>query len=291
MSCVISDFNLIQANQIVRLRGTDNQQNNTGLLYRVPTHQVSNLGFGEVSAALTRGAGGGTGEATRQGVGLGGFELFNSSGGTITVAIGVRIPNILWKAGQWDDDATTPYTDDTTDAQDAGANDFALETTTNNDGIVIHSDVPFNLVSYDVGTAGDAATRAARYSNTAGTGWTNVGTNILLDTFESTGERIHFFHTPPDWGRITGTGLSGIPSNRYALNLRATTAPAATVALADSLSVYRMYFINEALANNASYSWWPGGTEGAMIPGDALVAYFGTADNLNAVTALVRPRV
>ena len=285
----IAEYTLIERNQIVRLRGADNQQNNTGILYRPPTPGVTS--FGAQEGALTRSVGGGTGESLLMGIGMGNFALWNSSGGTIVVAIGVRIPNVLWGAGQWVDAAATPYTDDTTDAQDAGANDFAMETTTNNDGIVIHSRVSFNLVSYDIGTAGDAATRAARYSNVTGTGWTAIGTNLLLDTLEATGERLHFFHTPPDWGTTQAPNLSGIPSGRYALNLRATTAPAATVALADSLSIYRMYFINEALANNAFYTRDFGSMEAVMSPGDALVAFFGTADNLNAVSAMVRPRV
>ena len=287
----IAEYTLVERNQTVVLRGADNQQNNTGLLYRPPVAGTVNITGSASPDALTRGAGGGVGESLVMGIGMGNFALFNSSGGTITVAIGVRIPNALWGAGQWVNAAGTPYTDDTTDAQDAGANDFAMETTTNNDGIVIHSRVHFNLVSYDIGTAGDAATRVGRYSNAAGTGWTDIGTNILLNTLEATGERIHFFHTPPDWGTTQTPNLSGIPSGRYALNLRATTAPAATVALADSLSIYRMYFINEAVGNNAFYTRDFGSMEAVMSPGDALVAYFGTADNLNAVQAMVRPSV
>ena len=85
--------------------------------------------------------------------------------------------------------------------------------------------------------------------------------------------------------------MSGIPGGRYALNIRATTAVAANAAVADSLSIYRMYFINEALANNAFYTRDFGSMEAVMSPGDALVAFFGTADNLNAVSAMVRPRV
>ena len=147
------------------------------------------------------------------------------------------------------------------------------------------------MVALDVGTAGDASTNAARYSNSGGTGWTNIGTNLVSDTLEATGERIWFWYTPPDWGRVQSAGLSGIPGGRYAWNFRSTTAPAATAGSADSLSIYRMYFIDEVTETNTVFDWWPGGVEAPMVPGDALVAFFGTADNLNAVTALVRPRV
>ena len=285
----VAVYDVIERRQTVRLRGDDNQQNNTGVLYRPPDVRLAASGARE--GALTTAPGGGIGEALDVGIGVGGFELFNSSGAAITVALGVRIPNVLWRAGQWDDAAATPYTDDTADAQDVGTADFAMNTTTANDGLVIHSRVPFNLVSFDVGTAGDASTNAARYSNAAGDGWSDVTTNLLADTFAATGERIWFFRTPPDWGRVQTNGLSGIPGGRYALNIRSTVAPAVTAAVADSLSIYRMYFIREAIADNAAYEWWPGGTEAPMIPGDALVAFFGTANDLNGVTVLVRPRV
>lgn len=292
MSGVITDYTLVSLNQITKIRGTDNQQTTTGLLYRAPEAGIVNVSGSASPDALTRSAGGGVGRSMLQGIGMGGFELFNSSGGTITVAIGVRIPNYLWGFGQWVNAATTPFTDDTVDAQDTGtADDAVLQTTTNNDGFVIHSAVPFNAFGIDVDTAGDAATNALRYTNTAGTGWTNIGTTLAAESLAVTGERIWLWHTPPDWGKITGTGLSGIPPNRYAVNFRSTTAPAAAAATAGSLEVYRFYFINEALTNNTLYTWWPGGTEAQMTPGDALVAFFGTADNLNAVTALVRPRV
>ena len=286
----IAEYTLVERNQIVRLRGADNQQNDTGLLYQPPSVRTTTQ-FGSREGALTGAPSGGVGQSLVMGIGMGNFALWNSSGGTITVAIGVRIPNTLWSAGQWVDAAGTPYTDDTTDAQDAGATDFPLNTTTASDGFAIHSKVPFNLVALDVGTAGDASTNAGRYSNAAGSGWTNTGTNILTDTLEATGERIWFWHTPADWGTVQANGLNGIPGGRYAWNFRSTTAPAATAASADSLSIYRMYFVNEALANNAFYTRDFGSMEAFMSPGDALVAYFGTADNLNAVSAMVRPRV
>ena len=285
----IAEYTALERNQIVRLRGADNQQNNTGILYRPPVPTVGNYGSRE--GALTQGAGGGIGEALSIGIGVGGFRLFNSSGGSIITAIGVRIPNPLWNAGQWVNTAATPYTDDTADAQDVGATDFALNTTTNNDGFVIHSRVLFNLVSLDVGTAGDASTNAARYSNAAGDGWTAIGTNLVSDSVAVAEERIWFWHTPPDWGTVQTNGLSGIPGGRYAWNFRSTTAPAVTAASADSLSIYRMYFVDELTEDNTAFEIWPGGTEFPMIPGDALVAFFGTADNLNSVQALVRPRL
>lgn len=284
----IAEYTLVEARQAVRLRGNDNQQTNTGILFQPA---IPGSTFGSREGALTGAPGGGTGESIRYGIGLGGFELFNSSAGTITVALGVRLNNGVWRAGQWVDAAATPYTDDTIDAQDAAGADFALNTTTNNDGFVVHSSYPFNAIGIDVVTAGDASTNALRYSNAAGTGWSAMSTLYLSESVDATGERIWFWPTPPDWGRTAVNGLSGIPSGRYAVNFRSTTAPAATVAVADALEIYRFYFIREGVADATAWQWAPGSMEFQMVPGDGLVAFFGTANDLNHVTALVRPRV
>ena len=275
-----------------RLRGDDNQQNNTGLVYRLP---AVTTGFGAREGALTRGAGGGAGETATQGIGLGYARLHNRSGGAISMGIGVRIPNLLWRAGAWDDDATTPFTDDSVDAQDVGAGDFAPETTTASDGFVVYSRFRFSVISLDVGTAsvGGGAVRAVRYSNAAGNGWTNFANLYLQDASTgvmSTGENLIVWQPPGDWGTIEAGGLSGIPEGVYAVNVRATTAPT-TAAIVDSLSVYRLYGLTEAIADNGTLEYAYGGVELAMYPGDALVCFFGTANNQNGVTALVRPRV
>ena len=116
-------------------------------------------------------------------------------------------------------------------------------------------------------------------------------TLYVSESLAATGERIWFWPTPPDWGRVQSSGLSGIPSGRYAINLRSTTAPAATAASADSMEVYRMYFVRESLGDNTAWQIGNGSMESQMSPGDALVAFFGTANDLNHLTALVRPRV
>ena len=277
-------YELIDRAYPFRLRGNDNQQTNTGLIYRLPQ-----LGVTSVSGV----SGGGTGESAFAGIGLGYFRLHNRSGGAISMGIGVRIPNRFWKAGQWVQADATPFTDDTDDAQDAGANDFPLETTVTNSGCVLHSSVLFNAVSFDIGTAstGGGAVRAVRYSNAAGDGWTDSANLFLQDASSgdmATGENLIVWAPQADWGLTQAAGLSGIPGGRYALNLRATTAPI-TAASANSLSLYRLYHLTEAVADNGTLETFPPAEE-VMVPGDALVAFFQTANNQNCVTALVRPR-
>jgi len=238
-----------------------------------------------------------------EGLAIGMFTAQNRSAATVIFGIGGRIANNLWKAGQWVD-ATTTYTDDTTDAQDAGATDFALETTTVNDGIVILSQVPFNAISIDVGTTSVHAggvTRVARHSDAAGTGWTNLTTaDMLLFTSAAiaytSGTPSHtIFAMPPPglvWGKTTDSGAigTGIPGGYYALNIRATDAAETTAGVADTIGIYNLAFLQEGVTDNSFVSWDGGGAE-IWIPGaDGLVAMFGTANSGNRVTALVRSR-
>ena len=228
------------------------------------------------------------------------FQLHNRSGSAAVCGIGGRLINRLWIAGQWDDDQATAYTDDTTDAQDAGAGDFALETTTNNDGFVVACRIPFHWVAINVTTAGvdgaGSTDRAVRYSNATGNGWTNItgGTSPYLDTFTSTntvwaaGGNYFIWQPPADWGPIQTGGYYGIPEGYYALNIRTTDAPDTTVALAGTIEVGLMPFIAESVTDNAIYSGAP--ANGWLPYCDGLVAAFGTANAGNSVIANVRAR-
>ena len=228
--------------------------------------------------------------------------------------LGVRIPNEYWVAGQWVT-ATTTYTDDTTDAQDAGTTDFALETLTNNDGHIIWSQYPFNAVSYDIGTASVAGAGYAHvfeHTDEEGDGWvTMAANNFHVNDFGTAGipvtgttvanEALLVFDVPTRWGRATSAlAGTGMRPGYYGLRVTASDAPD-TAAVADSLSIYRLYFLTEAVADNGTLSQDFGCKDFPMavdtLPGrtpemygDALVALFETADEGNRITALVRGR-
>jgi len=283
-------YNSIDFSQPYILRGT-NQQTNDNLIWQPPTYKA--FGAGPVASATLR----------LPGMGLGYFALHNRSGSASVIGIGVRIPNYLWIAGQWTD-ATTTFTDDTTDAQDADTNDFALETTTNNDGYVIACRVPFNAVSINVSTASvDAVSvaRAVRFSDSAGTGWQTADANLFQQTASATnyatGENVVVFAPPIDWGKSSSLA-TGLPDGHYAMNVRATDAPGTTAGLAKAIEVYRLYFLQEAVADNSTLVEEFSGREFVMaqddrggsglIYGDALVALFGTANDQNRGTVQVR---
>jgi len=173
--------------------------------------------------------------------------------------------------------------------------------------------VPFNAISLNVTTAtsgAQAPTVALRYSNTAGTGWTNLTNTFALaggGAHIATGEAVWVFAPPSDWGKSTGGGSLGtnIPDGFYAINVRATTAPT-TAGVFTGAEICRLYFMTEAIADNATLSLDLGAKDFAMgfdehvagqpAYGDGLVAAFvdiavttnGTkADVGNRVTALV----
>lgn len=280
-------YNSIDFAQPWILRGT-HQQTDVGLLHANPTYKLQPVGGG---AQITR---------RIPGLALQSFALHNRSGGALVAGIGVRIPNDLWIAGQYVD-ATTTFTDDTPAAQDTTTNDFPLETLTNNDGYIIASRVPFNAVSINVSTAsvdGVAVARAARFSDSVGTAWQTAESNIFQQTGSATnyatGEAVVVFAPPVDWGKSSALA-TGLPNGYYAMNVRATDAPVTTAGLAKAIEIFRIYYLTEAVADNAVLDKDFGGSEMKMAQdavegwyGDALVALFGTANDMNRVTANVR---
>lgn len=274
-----------------KLRGIDQSApgNNAGLLWSPPTSKLLNTGLPTTASVETR----------HGGIRLGMASLHNRSGGVAVVGIGGRIPGMFWKAGQWVD-ATTTYTDDTDDAQDVGTADFPLETTTNNDGYVILSRLPFNAISIDVGTASvDAVSvaRALRYN--IGDTWQTAPANLFLQDNAATNyaattttatESVIVWGPWVDWTQtLTDGGLgTNIPKGYYAINVRATDAPGTTAGVADALSIYRLYFLTEALADNGVYEASPVGEHKLPPECDALVAFFSVANAGNRVLCQVR---
>ena len=219
-------------------------------------------------------------------------SLQNRSGATVQLGIGVRIPKLLWKAGQWVN-ATTTYTDDTTDFQDAGASDAALETTTNNDGFLVSSTLKFNALAINVGTASvGVPVRVLEYSSGTAT-WTAI-TNYISFAGASavypTGENVIVWIPPANWAPMAAGHGTGVNVGQYGIRVRATTA-SATAGLASTMSVHRLYFLLEGLADNNLYEIPLGGIYFPMeLNGEALVSYISTVNNQNRVTALVRAR-
>lgn len=192
----------------------------------------------------------------------------------------------MWKAGQIDDSATPDYIDDTTDAQDAGTNDFALTTTTNNDGFLVQCLKPFSLVGITVGTAAAGGSPAYSYTYWNGA-WTAL---TLLDTpsFAGTGDTYLTFQEPLDWITNSGTAVStvGGTAGYYSIKVLATTAPSSTAALATVMWVVSLYDWKEGVTDNAVLNIPPADAEQGIevVGGSSIVPYFGTAAAGNSVS-------
>jgi hypothetical protein len=220
------------------------------------------------------------------------FSLQNRSSGPANVGIGVRIPTALWKAGSWVN-STTTYTDDTPDFQSVTASDAALETLTNNDGFIVSSTKLFNALCINVGTASvGVPVRVLEYSSGTST-WTAI-TNYISFAGASavypTGENVIVWIPPANWAVMAAGHGTGVTVGHYGIRIRATTA-SATAGVASSMSVHRLYFLTEGLADNNLIDLPFGGMYFPLEPsGEALVSYISTVNNQNRVSALLRSR-
>lgn len=269
----------------VRLRGT-NQQTTTGLLHL--NSRLSGRGSDDGTKGVKR----------LQGYQVGYSKLHNRSGATTFGGFGVRIPNWLWYAGQTVASGGA-FTDDTDAAQDITTNDFPLETTVNDTGFLIYSDVPFNAISINVSTASVDATNPARtveYSDGTSGGFTAFGANDVFvqdgaaDEYAA-GENLIVFAPLQAWRKTTGaeTEVTGLPSGKYAIWVRSGTAPDTTAALAKAIEIWRIYGIQENITDNAVVEY-NSGFEFAMPYGDAFGALIGSVSAVGSIaTALISP--
>lgn len=267
-------YNTLDFGTGVRLRGT-NHQTTTGLVPSPwPSYRVG-------------------GDTLRiEGFSIGYAALQNRGESTGVLGFGGRLPNKFWRAGQWS--TGNGYVDDTVDAQDTDAGDFALETLGVNDhGFVVIAPVKFNTITIRVSTAssGAGAVRELAYSNATGSDWTVLTNPFVQDgasAHYATGEQIIAFAEPASWGKAQAGGLSGVPEGFYALRVRSTTAPVTTAALATALEVWNITFLTEGVADNTTLVYEPSRGEARFPYADGFGALFPAANDGNRVTAHFR---
>lgn len=239
-----------------------------------------------------------------------GATVQNRSGSNMVAGVAFRQPsdfalqgssNAMWKAGQWVDAAGTRYSDDSTDAQDATVAGFPLTTLTNNDGFAIQSKTKFNIVSMliNTATAGGAPVFSYEYFN--GTTWTVLGTSaavgslISLPSFAtaSEAETVLAFGMPTDWA-LGGASGDGIDATRYAIRMKATTAPTTTAPIASQMFVGTLYdFIGAAISDDPVSFATEDDDCGIVLTGEfsgGIAPYFATANALNTVSIRYRVR-
>lgn len=211
---------------------------------------------------------------------LGEFSIHNRSGGSAYLGIGGRLPVDMWTAGQLVAGGT--YTEDVTDAQDSGTSDFALTTTTNNDGFAVFGLIPFNIVSILVGTAASGGSPAWDLAYTLADGtWGTISNAYVAPLFTATGEQLIWFEPPTDWAPSVAGHGTGVPVGSYGIRVRATTAPNAVAGLATSMVLGRMLLSTESVDDNSILNNI-GGVEMALPPQcDAICAACSVANSQN----------
>ena len=144
-----------------------------------------------------------------------------------------------WNAGQYTAVGDV-YTDDTTDAQDVGADDFQITSVTNNDGFFVACTHTFNkVILASVSAAAGAPVIEYRYYTDAGA-W---GTPVMVSTPAwGAGTNTIEFNYPSDMGRYDGA--ESVLANRFLLRVRFTTAPTGAVT-ADSMAVYHTQYLTQ----------------------------------------------
>ena len=152
-----------------------------------------------------------------------------------------------WWAGQYDDSETT-YTDDTTDAQDAGADDFQISTGTNDDGFYVSCQYTFNkiiMTNAQQFTSDPTVVYEYYKDNDDGTyTWTTVGTLVTTPDWDGVeGDKTIEFNIPYDWGKWDGTEetLDG----RYVFRVRFTAN--AEDLDCDTLAVYHTQYLTQIM--------------------------------------------
>lgn len=225
-------------------------------------------------------------------------RLQNRSGGTILCGFGARLSTQRWHAGQAQRvGAGYTYTDDTDDAQDTGANDFALEVAgTAGSGFLVSALDRFNVICLDIGTAsaGGSAVRRLMYSQAGGT-WAAI-TNALVAPVTAgdwaAQETLVWFAAPPDWAVLEAGHGTNVRVGEYGIAVESTTAPTATAGVADSMSVAQVVGALEGLTDNTEYVHRSDGSEHAFdCLADSLVAVVSSVAAVQSIaTALVRCR-
>lgn len=215
---------------------------------------------------------------------VGDFSLNNRSGSTTVVGLAVRLPNHRWGAGQVT--AAGVFTDDTTDAQDPGADDFSMHNRADSgSGFIIYAETRFNVIGIVQGVAGDQTTPVLLLEYWNGTDWVDiVAANYAADTLNpgDTNERLICFAMPGPW--VKGGSGTGVRPNHYNLRLRHTTAGAGTVnPAASQIFVGVSVVLSPEVADDGFFTMVPGNLLRGDLMGDALFPVFGVAGADNQV--------
>lgn len=212
---------------------------------------------------------------------IGSVEVGNSTGANAECGFGIKLPNAMYKVGQWRNNNST-YTDDTTDAQSTTVGDVPLATTTNNDGFVVQALCKFDVVNLKLNTAGATGGIATpTYAAWDGSAWTSFTPFKTFD-YTATSANSFAFAKPATWAPVAtadAAANAGVSVGYYAIRVIWATAPG-TAPIADSLQVVDLKDYVESVPDGSSIVFNANGE--IRIPYRAsLVGYCNVADAQN----------
>lgn len=217
---------------------------------------------------------------------IGEVVLTNRSGSAIDVGWGMKLPNAIWKAGSITAASTPDYLNDTTDAQSAATGDFPLFTTTTNSGFLVQSTAKFNLIGITISTAASGGSPVYAYQYYNGSSMTTL-TLVSTPVYTATGDVYIVFAAPHDWAKGS-TAAVGADSDKYCIQVLATTASSTAGGTADILWVGQLYDFYPSLGNNSALNTEMKG-EMVLLYGAGFLPYFGSASASNTVEIYYRP--
>ncbi len=159
-----------------------------------------------------------------------------------------------WYAGLYDASETNAYIDDTTDAQDAGADDFVLASTTNNDGFYIAGILTYTKVVITSASQFDGSPVASYQYYKGDDTWGSLSMVSTPTWTAAAGDRTLEFNYPTDWvawdgsDSVDGEGstIEGAMSGRWVIRVRFTTAPS-TQQTADDITIYHTQYLTQIM--------------------------------------------
>lgn len=211
-----------------------------------------------------------------------------NTGETAQLAIVGLLKDATWWAGQGAN-VQAAVTVDTTDAQSAAANDFALEVANSaNSGCMFGATQPFGVVSIATTTnSAGSPVRVVEYWN--GSAWTTIAntTGMIIaqpaNWLTTATEDLLLFVPPADWAKGSGS-VANASNETFNLRVRCTTAPT-TAGLASRVYLGMVFAANANVAANAEYNAPWNGDDGWLVPG-AVAAIGMVANGANEGHAL-----
>ncbi len=202
--------------------------------------------------------------------------LRNNTGGSIDMGIFSKATNPKWKAYSYT--AIGTVLTEITSAIQAGTNTtlFAAD----GDGLYVGATKKFGLIGLNGTTAGGGSpVFTVKYYN--GTSFVTLN-NFTVFTNIASGENHIVFAPPVDWAK---GGLSGGDSDKYHVEVIATTAPTVTIPVANYVWLGVMHAFRTAVSSNGTIEITTPDSDRPLIleSGEGVLPYFGTADVGNTV--------